>query len=314
MEVRNLIYSLLLGLGLALSGAAYGHFFAKMEWYNPATGQTLTEYAENHATTNTQITALQQQQAVIQEAKKAKNSLVMVEDVDSLAAQFNFDDTSDENKQAIGNRLSRFNDASPLTVLCAHCFVQGIDTLNIECRPPCATAEDIEKLHIDEKHIQEIAAYKDHPVLDKFYAQLNTHATKLAQLQNNPKNSRFHYECFVVNARALHTIFTSNHNHYILAAGVAHLVSMNIVLEQLGWQLRNITLPTTATEQEQDALETVVVSETDDQAAAMHAFFTNYTKHRGIIRAHALDMSQDQPSSLIRHYLTVIATLIRSIL
>jgi hypothetical protein len=144
---------------------------------------------------------------------------------------------------------------------------------------------------MDPAYIQEITHYNDGDILNKFYQSLEQCAQGLAQKEDTLDNLNFHYESFVVSARALHALYTTQHKHSILVCGTAHCATINYFLHKLGWILEEQLVPATLNSVEKKAVESVIniASSHDTVIDAMETFFDNFTTNIDLVRGHGID-------------------------
>lgn len=262
---------LILLLSLFVAPFAQAHTFAYQEWYNPATGQILEEYYDVHRTDNTQISPTEHRHNLIERAKN-NNALVITEDKPSLHfGGIDYTDTSDKNKQAVKAYMKEFPLDCSLAWSYAECFVNDIAAFNAECRELNA------KKPLNEKYEQEIASYNDGAILNNFYKNIKQLSQELAGV--NQRGSELNYKCFIVDARALHAVYNTNHKKIMLTMGATHIIRINRLLLQLGWEPRTAVVPTAYDAQQTETLITALTPDAESLHNTLNAWSTYLNDH-----------------------------------
>ena len=265
------------------------HYFAYQEWYNPKTGQTLEECYDVHRTDNTQINPTAHRHALIKRAK-SNNALVITEDKPSLHfGGINYNDTSDNNKNNIKACIQEYPLHCSLAWSCAECFINNIPVVNAECRELNA-AQPLKACYE-----QEVAAYNDGPILNNFYASLKQLSQDLAGV--NQRDSSFNYKCFVVDARALHALHTTHNKNIMLVMGATHIIRINRLLIQLGWQPRSVIVPASFDAQQTHNLTTALTPDAASLQNTLQAWSTYLNDHVDTITHNEIDITTIEPSA-----------------
>lgn len=278
--MKKILLSLTLLLGFI--APAYGHFYAYQEWHNPYTGQTLEEYYDVHLSTNKAIDPVAQQDDLIARAEQYHNPLVLVED----SGSFNSPSLLNLKKINFDKLLADYPPQNPLIWLYAKCVDKNIAAYNIECRPNGTGGP------LPEQYLHELHNYRDNQILSKFYASLPTYAGLYTDLEQESAGSNFNYQAFVVDARILHTIANNHHQHILLAAGGWHIMSINNILLQLGWQPGILVLAEGFDQATAQACRQTLDQQTatDNHPERCYAFDAFFVAHQAHIHAHALDL------------------------
>ena len=281
-------YYVLLLLSLLGTTTAHAHFFAYQAWYNPTSGQTLEAYYDTHTSKKPCIDPYAQQQAFITRAASYEDVLVLSEDACSFQEQLSFNDSSQHNKDRITHVVDNALCTTPLIGLCAHAFLNGIDTCTIECRQ--GSLHDIETLPINSTLLHEINQYNDGPLLNNFYASIADYAQHIATACHADMTF-FMHNFLCVDAKTVHTITNTSHRHIMLAAGSAHCISIGHLLYQLGWIPGELHLPNSMSTEEHRLVKKTVTTPAKNHVQRIVNYLMS-TTHDDPEEYHALDITR----------------------